>query len=215
MADNRPTRSWIDRATAWSPVLLLGGLAALSYWLDAQVQPPVPRRDGSARHDADIFVEGVRVLKLDANGRPLQVLSARRAEHFPDDLTTEFTDVTLAETRTGKPPVKVTANMATLTGDRENVYFKGQVHAVREAMPATATEAASGPLSLVTEYLHVMPNVEIARTDKPVTITDSRGIINATGMDADSRARTIKFTSGISGHFEPKKVEPKNSEPKK
>ena len=62
MPDNRPSRSWIDRATAWSPVLLLGGLAALSYWLDAQVQPPAPRRDGSTRHDPDIIVEGVRVL---------------------------------------------------------------------------------------------------------------------------------------------------------
>jgi lipopolysaccharide export system protein LptC len=203
MSDNRPTRSWIDRATAWSPVLLLGGLAALSYWLDAQVQPPPARRDGSARHDPDIFAEGVRVLKLDADGRPLQALSARRADHFPDDQTTDFADIALAETRVGKPPVKITAKQATLSGDRENVYFKGDVHAIREAMPATATEPASGQLSLVTEYLHVMPNVELVRTDKPVTITDPRGIINATGMEADSRAKTIKFKSGVSGHLEP------------
>ena len=205
MADNRPTRSWIDRATAWSPVLLLGGLAALSYWLDAQVQPPAPRRDGSTRHDPDIFAEGVRVLKLDAQGRPLQLLSARRAEHFPDDLTTEFSDITLAETREGKPPVKVTANQATLTGDRENVFFKGQVRAIREATPATAHEPAAGASSLATEYLHVMPNRETADTDQPVTITDARGIIHATGMEADNKARTIKFKSGVSGHMEPRK----------
>jgi len=205
MADNRPSRSWIDRATAWSPVLLLGGLAALSYWLDAQVQPPAARRDGSTRHDPDIVAEGVRVLKLDAQGRPLQLLSARRAEHFPDDLTTDFSDIALAETREGRPPVKVTAKQATLTGDREHVYFKGQVRAVREATPATATEPASGPSSLATEFLHVMPNLETAVTDQPVTITDSRGIIQATGMEADNKAKTIKFKSGVSGHMEPRK----------
>jgi lipopolysaccharide export system protein LptC len=205
MADNRPTRSFLDRAVAWSPVLLLGGLAALSYWLDAQVQTPAPRRDGSARHDPDIFAEGVRVLKLDPDGRPLQMLSARRAEHFPDDQTTDFSDVTLAETRAGKPPVKITAKLATLTGDRENVYFKGDVRAVREAVPATAKEPASGQATLTTEFLHVMPNKEIARTDKPVTITDPRGIINATGMEADSKAKTINFKSGVSGHMEPRK----------
>ncbi len=205
MADNRPTRSWIDRATAWSPVLLLGGLAALSYWLDAQVQSPAQRRDGSTRHDPDIIAEGVRVLKLDANGRPLQLLSARRAEHFPDDLTTEFSDITLAETRLDKPPVKITAKQATLTGDRENVYFKGQVRAVREGMPATTKEPASGPSSLATEFLHVKPNLGTAVTDQPVTITDSRGIIQATGMEADNKARTIKFKSGVSGHMEPRK----------
>jgi len=205
MADNRPTRSWMDRATAWSPVLLLGGLAALSYWLDAQVQQAAPRRDGSARHDPDIFAEGVRVLKLDAEGRPLQSLTARRAEHFMDDQTTDFKDVTLSETRQGKPPFTITASMATLTGDRENVYFKGHVRAVREATPATPKEPASGPLTIATEYLHVLPNQEIARTDKAVTITDPRGIINATGMEANSKAKTIKFKSGVSGHMEPRK----------
>jgi lipopolysaccharide export system protein LptC len=205
MADKHPARRWIDRATAWSPVLLLGGLAALTYWLDAQVQPPPARHDGSARHDPDIFADGVRVLKLDPEGRPLQSLSARRAEHFADDQTTLFTDVMLSETRAGKPPVRVTASQATLTGDRENIYFKGQVRAVREATPATATEAASGPMTLTTEFLHVMPNQEIARTDKAVTITDPRGIINATGLEADSKAKTIKFNSGISGHMEPRK----------
>jgi len=205
MAGNRPSRSWIDRATAWSPVLLLGGLAALTYWLDAQVQPPPPRRDGSTRHDPDIIAEGVRVLKLDPEGRPLQALSARRALHFADDQTTDFLDVVLAETRQGRPPFRVTANQATLTGDRENVYFKGQVRAVREATPATGNEPASGPMTLTTEFLHIMPSKEIARTDKALTITDPRGIINATGMEADGKARTIKFKSGVSGHMEPRK----------
>jgi lipopolysaccharide export system protein LptC len=111
----------------------------------------------------------------------------------------------LSETRAGKPPVRVTAKEATLTGDRENVYFKGQVRAVREATRATGSEPASGPMTLTTEFLHVMPNQEIARTDKAVTITDPRGIINATGLDADSKAKTIKFNSGVSGHMEPRK----------
>ena len=32
----------IDRLVSWSPVFLLGGLAALTYWLDAQVQSKGP-----------------------------------------------------------------------------------------------------------------------------------------------------------------------------
>jgi len=46
MAREIRARSILDRITAWSPVLLLGSLAALTYWLDSQVQPPPPRRDG-------------------------------------------------------------------------------------------------------------------------------------------------------------------------
>ncbi len=205
MADKHPTRRWIDRATAWSPVLLLGGLAALTYWLDAQIQPPPPHADGSTRHDPDIFAEGVRVLKLDPQGRPLQSLSARRADHFADDQTTDFSDIALSETRQGKPPVGITAKQATVTGDRENIYFKGQVHAVREAAAAAGNAPASGRATLATEFLHVMPKQELARTDKAVTITDPRGTINATGMEADNNAGTVKFKSGVSGRIDPKK----------
>lgn len=78
------TRTLLDRITAWSPVLLLGGLAALTYWLDAQVQPTEQRRDGSTRHDPDLFVEGFRAVELDANGRPRQMIAGTRAQHFGD-----------------------------------------------------------------------------------------------------------------------------------
>ena len=62
MSRDARARTLLDRLTAWTPVFLLGGLAALTYWLDAQVQPPQPRRDGSERHDPDIFVEGFRAI---------------------------------------------------------------------------------------------------------------------------------------------------------
>jgi len=50
-----------------------------------------------------------------------------------------------------------------------------------------------------------MPNKEIAMTDQAVTITDPRGIINATGMEADSKRKTIDFKSRVSGRMEPRK----------
>ena len=49
----------IDRLIAWSPILLLGSLAALTYWLDAQVQPPAPRASGASRHDPDLYIENL------------------------------------------------------------------------------------------------------------------------------------------------------------
>ena len=42
-------QAWFDRLIAWSPVLLLGALAALTYWLNAQVQVAGPSFDGSGR----------------------------------------------------------------------------------------------------------------------------------------------------------------------
>ena len=81
------SRQWIasgaliDRLVAWSPVFLLGGLAALTYWLDAQVQADTARRDGTARHDADMYIENFRAVSFDAEGSapPVARREARRA----------------------------------------------------------------------------------------------------------------------------------------
>ena len=70
---------------AWSPLLLLGALAALTYWLDAQVQARRRRARRLERHDPDIFVEGFRAIELDANGQLRHTLAAQGRTHFPDD----------------------------------------------------------------------------------------------------------------------------------
>lgn len=203
MAHEDRARSLLDRLTAWSPVLLLGSLAALTYWLDAQVQPPAPRRDGSQRHDPDIYVENFRAVELDARGLPLQLVAGKRGVHFGDDQTTEIVEPLLAQTEPGKPAMRITAAKGTLSGDRKEVWFTGNVRATREAESARPGSEASGPVTLTTEYLHVIPGAERATTDKPVTIEEPRGIIRATGLALDNKAKTLKLETSVSGTLQP------------
>jgi lipopolysaccharide export system protein LptC len=79
------SRMRIDKLVAWSPVLLLGGLAALTYWLDAQIQPSTARRDGATRHDPDMYIDSFSGVTFGADGSVLQSLAAKRAQHYPDD----------------------------------------------------------------------------------------------------------------------------------
>lgn len=208
MARDDRTRSLLDRLTSWSPVLLLGGLAALTYWLDSQVQPPVPRRDGSQRHDPELYVENFRAVELDARGLPKQLVAGKRAVHFGDDQTTEIADPVLAQTEAGKPAFRVTATMGKLSGDRKQVWFTGNVRAVREAGPTKAGESPTGPVVVTTEYLHVVPDAERATSDKPVTIEEPRGIIHTTGIILDNKAKTLKLQSGVSGTLQPNALPP-------
>jgi lipopolysaccharide export system protein LptC len=203
MAFEIHTRSNLDRITAGSPVLLLGGLAALTYWLDAQVQPPAPRRDGSERHDPDIYIEGFHAVELDAQGRPRQAVAGKRAMHFGDDQMTEITEPMLSQTEAGKPAFRITASSGKLSGDRKDVYFTGNVRAVREAGPTGPGEAPAGPVTVLTEYLHVVPDKEWASTDKAVTIEEPRGIIRSVGLELDNKAKTLKLNSGVSGTLQP------------
>ncbi|MCC7326670.1 MAG: LPS export ABC transporter periplasmic protein LptC [Burkholderiales bacterium] len=178
-------------------------MAALTWWLDAQVQLPEPRRDGSARHDPDIFADGFRAVSLDAHGHPTQAIAGRRALHFADDQTTEVIEPMLSQTAAGKPPMRITAARAVLSGDRKEVTFIGAVRAVREAAPATPGADATGQVTLTTEYLHVIPGRELARTDKAVTIDEPRGIIRSVGLELDNKAKTLKLHSSVSGTLQP------------
>ena len=96
------TRDILDKLVAWAPVLLLGALAALTYWLDAQVQPQPVRRDGSARHDPDLFLQDFRAVTFDAQGQARETLAAVRAEHFPDDDSAELVSPRLSLSETGR-----------------------------------------------------------------------------------------------------------------
>jgi len=174
----------LDRIVAWSPALLLGALAAMTYWLDAQVRAPAPKFDGSGRHDPDLYIENFKAASLDDKGRIHQALVARAARHYPDD-----------DSR-----LTVTADKASLSGDRDHVVFTGHVKGVRDASSETAHD---GPTTITSEYLLVMPKEDKIVTDKAVTIADPRGIINATGMEYDNKSKTIKLQSRVSGQIEP------------
>jgi lipopolysaccharide export system protein LptC len=205
------TRALLDRVISWSPVLLLGSLAALTYWLDAQVQAPPTRPDGSTRHDPDLFLVAFRAVNFDENGNPKETLSAQRGDHFPDDGSAELQAPMLRITLPDRPTFTVTADRGRISGDRENVYFTGHVEARREAESRAAAPGRepAGPISLTTEYLHVTPKTERADTDRPVTIREPRGIIEAVGMTLDNKSKTLKLKSRISGTFEPDSLQRK------
>lgn len=196
-------RVLIERLISWSPALFLGSLAALTYWLDAQVQGPAPRHDGSARHDPDIYIENIRAYALDATGHVRESMTAKRAVHFPDTDTVDVVAPLLSLTEPGKPTMSIVADNATVAGDRETVMFRGNVKARREAGPGTG-DKIEGPASLSTESLRVNPKKGLADTEERVTIEDPRGIIEAVGMSLDNNTHTLKLTSGAHGTIQPK-----------
>lgn len=200
-------RAQLDRWTAWSPALLLAALAALTFWLDAQVQVAEPPGNGQMRHDPDVFITNFRAVSFDTTGRVKQSLSAERAQHYPDDESIDFTTPSLVITDPGHPTLRVRAQAGTLSGDRGTVLFRGDVEAVRESAAAAAGGAAgSGPVRLTTDFLRVFPDKGIAETDRPVTIEEPRGIIHGVGMTLDNQTRSLKLKSGVRGTMQPESL---------
>ena len=202
-----PKRPRLDRLVAWAPVLLLGGLAAFTYWLDAQVESSGRRNDGSSRHDPDLYIERFNAVTFDVDGRVRQMLAANRAEHFPDDGSVDLMGPALELTDPGKPRIAVTADKGTVSGDRETVTLRGHVHATRDAAEATPRDKNPlGAATFTTEKLRIIPKEGRAETDALVTIEEARGIIQGVGMVLDNNARTVKLKSAVRGTLQPNKL---------
>ncbi len=190
----------IGRLTEAFPFLLLAALAALTFWLDQFVQPPPRVPNAAARHDPDYIVDNLQATRTNARGDAAYTLSASRMTHFPDDDTTFLTRPRLVSYGSTQAPVTITASEALVSGNGENVYFKQDVKVTRAAY------ADHSEMVLSTTYLHVMPDENIARTDRPVRITDASAVVNAVGLELNSETRILKLLSRVRGTYDPKKA---------
>jgi len=57
-----------------------------------------------------------------------------------------------------------------------------------------------------TAFLHVIPDENIARTDRTVTITDAATTVTAVGLELNSDTRVIKLLSNVRGTYDPNKA---------
>lgn len=189
-----------DRVALWFPLGIMALLAALSYWLDRSVQPAPAKRDGSTRHDPDYSVEMFNATRLSSNGAPQYVLAAAKMSHFPDDDSTLLERPHFTQLEKEQAPLHIMANSGRISSNGKHIYFEGNVQVIREA------HGPQSQFSIITNYLHLIPDQHMASTDKPVTIRDANTIVTANGLKLDSKHRILKLTSRVNARYEkPKK----------
>jgi lipopolysaccharide export system protein LptC len=189
----------IDRVGGWFPFVLLAVLAASSFWLERFVQPPGTPGASAARHDPDYIVDGLSAVRMDEQGRVKHTLRAQKMTHFPDDDVTVLVQPRFVTYSEGRAPVTVTSRDAHMSGNGENVYFENDVRVAR------APIANQSELVLETAYLHVIPDANLAKTDRPVTIRNAMGVVNASGLELNSETRILKLQGRVKSVYQPAK----------
>ena len=214
MLRGRSRRGWLrfagelmilERLTGSFPLLLLAALAALTFWLDQVVQPKPRPADATSRHDPDYIVDNLAAVRTNETGAASYSLSAAKMVHYPDDDTTLLTLPRLVSYRSAQAPVTITAREALVSSNGENVYFKEDVKVTRAAY------GDQSEMVMLTTFLHVIPDDNIAKTDRPVTITDASTVVNAVGLELNSETRVLKLLSRVRGTYDPTKA-PKRDE---
>lgn len=185
-----------ERHTNLFPLLLMLALAAASLWLERAVQPPERDKSGKMRHDPDFIAEDFGITKFGANGRSEYSLSAERMLHYPDNDITDILAPQLVQRHDNDAPIVIRADRGLISGTGDEARFYGNVVVVR------AAGRGQGELRLQTEYLQILPDRDLARTDKPVIITEGRSRLTGVGMEFNNRTRQFALLSQVQGRFD-------------
>ena len=185
-----------DRVSHLFPLLLMLALAAASLWLERTVQAPERDNSGKSRHDPDFVAEEFGITKIGASGKPEYVLSAARMLHYPDDDSTDIVAPRLVQRHDDAAPVIIRADRGTIAKNGAEASFHGNVVVVREA------GRGKSELRVQTEYLQIVPDGDLARTDKPVIITEGRSRLSGVGLEFNNKTRQFALLSQVRGTFD-------------
>jgi lipopolysaccharide export system protein LptC len=188
-----------SRARYWLPLLPLFGLLGATYWLNQQVLPEPAKPDSSKRHDPDAIVENFSATKLNELGVPSFIIAATKMLHYPDDDSTALEAPRITLLSSGQPAIHAVANRAIISSNGDEVFLHDAVEVQREA------SKRQDKLTLQTEYLRIVPDQDLADTDRAVTIVDAHDIVHATGMEMDSKTRILKLLSQVRSENVPNK----------
>jgi len=179
------------------PLVLLSMLALLTFWINRTVQPPAPKLDGSSRHDPDYIVSNFVTTHTDINGDLHYKLAAVEMKHFPDDDTTDLQRPRYTQFTIGKPYTQVEGLRGYVSGNGEKVEIVDNVKVTRQAF------AEKGEMTVETDYLNILPNEELVRTESPVVIRQApKTVIYATGMIYEKKLRTVTLLHKVRAHYE-------------
>jgi lipopolysaccharide export system protein LptC len=188
-----------DRLTAAVPLILVALLAALTFWLDRMVQPAGRPAGAGSRNEPDYIVDKLSAVSMNEKGAAAYTLSAAKMLHYPDDDSTILASPRFVSYATAKSPVTITASEAVVSSNGQHVYFQDDVRVTRAAY------GASSELVVRTDFLHVIPDQNIAKTDRTVTITDAATTVTAVGFEINSETRIMKLQSRVRGTYDPAK----------
>jgi len=185
------------RAAITFPLALLIFLALLTFWINRAVQPPLPKLDGSSRHDPDYIMNNFVTKQTDAKGDLRYKLAAIEMRHFPDDDTTELQRPRYTQFAVGKPYTEVQGLRGFVSSDGEEVQLFDNVKVTRQAF------ADKGEMTVETDYLNIRPNDELVTTDRPVVIRQApKTVIYATGMVYEKKQKTVTLLHRVRAHYE-------------
>jgi lipopolysaccharide export system protein LptC len=173
------------------PLLVLGLLAALTFWLDRTSHGGDQFGRGKQRHDPDFWVDRFSVRRYDPTGDLQYLLTAEGMLHYPDDESTEVAAPRLTYLRNRQ--TRITARTAWLDKEGKHVRLNDDVRVVQPG------EQGGLDTVVTTSELHIFPDDEFAYSRVPTTISKGRSVIRGSGLEMNNKTHVSVLSGPVQG----------------
>ncbi|WP_034296002.1 LPS export ABC transporter periplasmic protein LptC [Herbaspirillum sp. RV1423] len=150
------------------------------------------------RSKPDYYVEQFSYVKMSETGQPRYDIVGEKMVHFPDTDSFEVTSPVITSLDKAKPPMTLRSKRAFIEDDNSKIHMYEDVNADRAAIGKTED------MHLKTEYLLLLPDDDVARTDKPVEITMGKSVMTGTGMIANNAIQEFQLLHDVRGTYQPR-----------
>lgn len=194
-------RSW-DRVSVYAPLMLLGLLAFISYWM-VRSTPGLGeiQEDAVQRHVPDYFMQDFSVRVYDAQGKLKNEIKGVEGKHFPDTDTIEVIQPRVRTFSLKGDLTTAVADKGIITGDGTQVQLIENAVIVRNT-----SRGESHREEIKSDFLHLFIDTETIRTHLPVEIVRGENDhFTSDSMVYDNLARTMQMTGRVKGVLTPGK----------
>jgi len=192
---NAPRSVW--RFRILTILALMIALALGSFWLlevmRRAINDVTPK---AARTEPDFYVENFNYVKLSPSGQTQYHISGTRLTHNPQDDSYDIQHPVVSNIRPERTPMTMRSERAHVNSDNSEVRMYDNVHIDRPA------SAQSGHLHITSDYMLLLPDDEIMKTDKAVVITLDLSRLTGIGMFANNATREFSLASNVHGTYQ-------------
>jgi lipopolysaccharide export system protein LptC len=157
-----------------------------SFWLVQVMRSADDPHNVNVGNDPDYIVDNFSFVRMTETGRPSYVISGVRLTHRPANNTSVIDKPVVQGMSVEHPRMTITANTANVNQDQNQIDLAGNVDISR---PGNAT---TQPLRIRTEALTVLPDEDIAKTDKPIEMKLGASVVTGIGMVANNATQQLQ-----------------------
>jgi len=164
-----------------TPLILMGGLTLVTFWLVQKGAPPEKSMLERARlHEPDYTITNGTLSALNEIGSTKYRILGKKVIHYDDDASIDILAPRMRLFQLDKTPVTVKSDTGHLDGDLTILDLIDNASIFRPAQAATESQAATLRMLASSTYFKVLINDDIIETNRPITLEQGMSTMHST-----------------------------------